>query len=294
MSESIELHRLVSVPADHAVRVFWDIADWYRVWDRISEVEVRYDDGVHQEFAMEVERDGRMEQVRTLRFLTGDGDIEFVSPDPPPSMTFHQGAWRFTPEGDGCRLTAARRYELAREPGEDEAAYRERSAAYRERFARRLGLILDCFRGHFAKEAEGADDMITCLASVEIARTPQRVGEYLAKVGNLPEWTGFFRQVGPSVDGRRHPVETLMGSAVTWIDRSAEADGVLVRTINSLIAEREEQAVLRLCPDPEGDATTVRFTVRLPAGAPPERVAGQQAAMTDELGRLKELLERVS
>lgn len=153
MTEHIEVGRLMAVRPEHAAAVFWDIARWYRVWDRISEVEVRYDDGMHQEFAMSVERDGRMEQVRTLRFRTGPGAIEFVSPEPPPSMAFHRGAWLFAAEGDGCRITAARQYELLREPDEDAEVSRILSAAYRDRFAQRLGRILDCFAEHFAEAA---------------------------------------------------------------------------------------------------------------------------------------------
>ncbi|MEW9532350.1 hypothetical protein [Microbispora sp. NPDC049125] len=153
MSECIEVDRLVTASPGRAAEVFWDITGWYRIWDRISEVHVGYDDGAHQEFAMRVERDGRLEQVRTLRFLTGSGDIEFVSPEPPPTMAFHRGAWRFTAKGDHCQITAERSYELLREPGEDDAAYQARSGEYRDRFAQRLGRILDCFAAHFMAEA---------------------------------------------------------------------------------------------------------------------------------------------
>ncbi len=158
MTEHIEVDRLMAVRPERAAEVFWDITGWYRIWDRISEVEVRYDDGAHQEFAMAVERDGRVEHVRTLRFRTAPGAIEFVSPEPPPTMAYHRGAWLFTAAGDGCRVTAARRYELLREPDEDAEAHRDRSEAYRRRFAARLGRILDCFADHFAEAARSGGE----------------------------------------------------------------------------------------------------------------------------------------
>ncbi|MDQ8705990.1 hypothetical protein RCO28_26420 [Streptomyces sp. LHD-70] len=152
-TERIEVARQLAASPPGAAEVFWDITGWYRIWDRISEVEVRYDDGVHQEFAMEVERDGRLEQVRTLRFRDSREDIAFFSPDPPPGMSVHLGQWRFaeTADGRGCRATAARQYALIRTPEESDAAYAARSAAYRERFEARLGKILDCFADHFEK-----------------------------------------------------------------------------------------------------------------------------------------------
>ncbi len=133
--------------------------------------------------------------------------------------------------------------------------------------------------------------MITCTASVAIRRTPQAVGAYVSQVGHLPSWTTFFRSVGASADGRRYPVQTVMGPIETWIEESPADGGGTVCTINSLIGEGQEQAVLRLLPAADGEGTAVEFTVRLPSGAPPERRAGQQAAMEGELARLKELLE---
>ncbi|MDQ8705989.1 hypothetical protein RCO28_26415 [Streptomyces sp. LHD-70] len=133
--------------------------------------------------------------------------------------------------------------------------------------------------------------MTTCTAQIDIARTPEAVRGYVREVPNLPSWTGFFRSVGESADGRRYPVDTPMGPIETWIETEPvpPGDGAAACTINSLIHGREEQAVLDLRRTDAG--TAVHFTVRLPAGAPPERAKGQRTAMAEELRRLKELLE---
>lgn len=157
MTDHIEVDRMMPVGPRRAADVFWDIVGWQRVWDRINEVEVRYDDGQHQEFAMAVERDGRTEQVRTLRFRTGETAIDFFSPDPPPTMGFHRGQWRFASEEGGCRATAVRDYALLRGEDEDDAAYAARCAAYRERFEERLGRILDSFTDHFSSAGNAGD-----------------------------------------------------------------------------------------------------------------------------------------
>lgn len=133
--------------------------------------------------------------------------------------------------------------------------------------------------------------MTICTASIGIRRAPEAVGGYLTEVPHLPSWTTFFRNVGQSPDGRRYPVDTVMGPIETWIDTSPEKDGSTVCTINSLIGGHQEQAVLRLRLAADGSGTAVEFTVRLPGGVSPEREAGQRATMADELQRLKELLE---
>ncbi|MEW9532351.1 hypothetical protein [Microbispora sp. NPDC049125] len=131
------------------------------------------------------------------------------------------------------------------------------------------------------------------MATIGIDRAPADVGDYLGEVPNLPAWTRFFRRVSP-IPGRDHyEVETVMGTIETWIEASGEPGGPLIRSITSLIGGRREQAVLRLSPELGGSATSVEFTVRLPAGTPPDRAAGQRTAMTEELRRLKGLLEQV-
>lgn len=149
----------VDLPASSTVLrpLFWDIRRWNAIWRRIDEVRVSYDDGVHQEFAMVVERDGHSEQVRTVRYRHDDGTIGFFSPDPPPSMAAHRGEWQFdvgpTLESSGtCRVRAVRHYRLRREGHETAAMFQDRREAYRLRFEQRLAAILQSFAEHCADE----------------------------------------------------------------------------------------------------------------------------------------------
>jgi hypothetical protein len=146
--ERIEISRVMPAAAGEVRPQFWDIAAWQRVWDRITTVDVLYDDGVHQEIEMTVERDGALERVRTARLSVG-GDIEFFSPLPPPTMSVHHGAWRFADVPGGCLVTAQRDYRLLLSPGEPGPARNTRQLVYRAAFQRRLTAILDSFVAYF-------------------------------------------------------------------------------------------------------------------------------------------------
>lgn len=145
---------VVAAPRLEVVELFWDIGAWHAIWRGIDDVTVLYDDRVHQEFVMGVERDGRREDVRTIRYLRDDGDIDFFSPEPPPAMSVHCGRWAFLDVPEGCRVTARRAYVLSRSDDEADGDHAGRRRDYRGRFEVRLQAILDCFVVHFARESE--------------------------------------------------------------------------------------------------------------------------------------------
>lgn len=148
----VESHTIVPASRAQVAELFWNIRAWHAIWTKIDEVEVRYDDRVHQEFVMSVQRDGHREDVRTIRYLRDDGDIDFFSPRPPPTMSAHNGRWGFRPDPadcDRCHITARREYRLIRASAETDTGYRQRRTAYAEHFTQRLDAILDCFVAHY-------------------------------------------------------------------------------------------------------------------------------------------------
>jgi hypothetical protein len=146
--DQVEVTRVIPSTPDAVRELFWAIGDWTRIWGAMTIVDVSYDDGVHQEVAMTVERDSRTERVRTARFLV-NGDIVFFSPQPPPTMAVHRGIWAFAPDPGGCRVTARREYSLLIEPGQLAAGHARRRVQYQARFEDRMGSILDSFVDHF-------------------------------------------------------------------------------------------------------------------------------------------------
>lgn len=124
-------------PPGRALEMFWDLQQWRDLWDPIERVDVTYQDPCQQEFHMHVERDGHVERVRTVRYRRSTA-IEFFSPDPPPSMNRHTGAWVFEPtDGGGTLVTAVRHYELRDD--------HPQPGAFHDRFVARLQDILDRF-----------------------------------------------------------------------------------------------------------------------------------------------------
>lgn len=133
-------------PTHEALARFWDMERLQAFWEPISRVTTLYDDGRHQEALMSVQRAGQEERIRILRFKAGT-DILFFNPRPPPMMSSHRGAWRFTPHGDeGCTITAEREYELLRQSGESDEAYARRADAFDLGLRDRLRQLLETFR----------------------------------------------------------------------------------------------------------------------------------------------------
>lgn len=296
-----EAQALVAAPRAEVAALFWDIAAWHAIWLKIDDVDVLYDDGAHQEFVMGVQRDGRREDVRTIRYRRRDGAIDFFSPLPPPTMVSHNGSWLFEvdpAQPDSCRVSARRNYQLIGALGETRTQFVDRRRDYRQQFEKRLQAILDCFVDHFAtampvvSEVKG---MTVCTEHIRIECTLEEIDAFLADVHNLPSWTGFFRSVGRPV-GDRFEVKTAMGTTIrTRIERGDRGRYV----ISSLVGDCEERAELVVAA--AASSVEVSFTVNvLPALADHaagggefgavDGVAVQQGRMRDELERLRAAL----
>jgi hypothetical protein len=125
----------------------WDLSALQRFWDPISQTDVLYDDGRHQEATMAVQRDGQLESIRIVRFRRADS-IQFFNPEPPPTMTRHAGSWDFQPgrTADETLVVARRDYQLIRGQAESDREYVERCAFFNQRLEHRLGALLQRMR----------------------------------------------------------------------------------------------------------------------------------------------------
>lgn len=150
MTRRLEVTRMIPASPARVADAFWDIEAWQRVWDPISAVTVGYCDGRGQEFTMRVDRDGRTEEVRTVRWRAHDR-IDFFSPTAPPMMTWHRGSWIFAAAHGGCAVTAIREYQLAPDPAGTTASEDARADRFHDGFTTRVAAILDCFAAAFAR-----------------------------------------------------------------------------------------------------------------------------------------------
>lgn len=151
----IETEIELPTTVDDAMNLFWDMQEWSKVWSPVTDVSMLYSDDVHQEILMTVDRDGVVEKNRTCRFRFDEQTIEFFSPQPPPMMSYHQGAWLFKNLGKKyCKVKARREFALQRYKGESNAIFSERYLKFSTHFEKRLHTILEKFQSHFSGDVK--------------------------------------------------------------------------------------------------------------------------------------------
>lgn len=98
---SVRAEAEVDAPAADVYEVYADIAEWPRHFDSVLAAELTYDDGYNQEFTMTVEKDGRIESVRGVRYLRRPGEMEMCHFTPPPGMATFRCRRDFSARHDG-------------------------------------------------------------------------------------------------------------------------------------------------------------------------------------------------
>lgn len=154
--KTLRVETAVANPISLIFNDFWHMERFQAIWEPITQVEVKYDDGINQESLMWVNRDGQEECIRIIRFRSG-WDILFFNPEPPPLMTFHRGAWRLHPhQSEGCLIVAEREYQLKRQETETREDYLCRSEQFHASFQARLEKILTFFQRHYEQHLKGS------------------------------------------------------------------------------------------------------------------------------------------
>jgi hypothetical protein len=150
----LQVQKAMDVPIKTLCDALWNIQQLQRIWEPITQFSVEYDDGIHQECTMQVERNAQIEKIRIIRFRC-DWEILFFNPDPPPMMRFHHGVWRLQPLGTGCSLVVAEReYELLLLPEESIEEFGLRQEQFQLSFRKRLSLMLARFEAYYAPAQE--------------------------------------------------------------------------------------------------------------------------------------------
>lgn len=88
--------------------------DWPSVLPHCAGIDLRYDDGVDQEFVMVVKVAGEDETIRTVRHCTDHCRIRYFQPQPPPPLARHRGEWLV--EGIDGRAVVVSRHEVVLDP----------------------------------------------------------------------------------------------------------------------------------------------------------------------------------
>lgn len=92
-------------PAGAVYRLLADVAGWPGLLPHCDGLTIRYDDGAHQEFTMDVRTASGDERFRSVRFCDDRAlTIDYFQPEPPPVMTRHSGSWEVRSTGEGCEV----------------------------------------------------------------------------------------------------------------------------------------------------------------------------------------------
>lgn len=96
-------------PADRVYALLADVALWPKMLAHCESLDLRYDDGGHQEFVMDVQTAAGTETFRSIRLCEPEAlRISYFQPQPPPVLRHHRGTWRVRAVPGGCEVIADR------------------------------------------------------------------------------------------------------------------------------------------------------------------------------------------
>ncbi len=99
----IEANLEISCTPEEAYRAIYEMHKWPEKLPHVKRIEILYNDGVYQEFLMDVESsNSEMIQVRSIRRCVPDEGIVFFQPTPPKFLKHHCGGWSFQKLATGC------------------------------------------------------------------------------------------------------------------------------------------------------------------------------------------------
>lgn len=103
---------IINAPINKVFDAYKDINNWKYALSDVLNIDILYDDNIHQEFKMTVERNFQPETVRTIRFCKDFGnekEITLFQPVPPPQFKSMTGKWNFKKIDDNRTLLQANR-----------------------------------------------------------------------------------------------------------------------------------------------------------------------------------------
>jgi ribosome-associated toxin RatA of RatAB toxin-antitoxin module len=103
---------VIKAPVKKVYAAYADIQGWKQVLPDVIGVQVYYDDGLHQEFDMTVQRGDHQETVHSIRFCYPLSSIEIFQTQPPPLFKSMSGVWKFIPRDDDVLVQATRKFEI--------------------------------------------------------------------------------------------------------------------------------------------------------------------------------------
>ncbi len=119
MTAKVAVEAVFEAPLAASFDAYWRLENWPIALEDVVAVDVKYDDGQHQAFAMTVMRPRGEETVGGVRFAYRPDRLELCQFAPPPGFQFMSGLWSFTPiDATRTRVRAERSFALL-DPNEE-------------------------------------------------------------------------------------------------------------------------------------------------------------------------------
>ncbi len=109
----------VHCSAQEAYKAIYEMEKWPEKLPHVRRIETLYNDGIYQEFLMDVLSDTGLIHVRSIRRCVPEEGITFFQPSPPQFLKHHCGGWSFEERGSGCYIKTWHQWNLKIEKAQE-------------------------------------------------------------------------------------------------------------------------------------------------------------------------------
>ena len=114
----VETSIFIKSTPEQMYNAIYEMEKWPEKLPHVKRIETLYNDGIYQEFLMDVQSEKGLICVRSIRRCLPDEGIVFFQPQPPKFLKHHCGGWSFQKEADGCNAKTWHQWNLNKEYAE--------------------------------------------------------------------------------------------------------------------------------------------------------------------------------
>jgi aromatase len=112
ISTKFQAEEIVPRPIALVYAALWDIKNWPTLLPHCKAIDLLYNDGIYQEFIMQITTPEYSESMRSIRYTPHKRKICYFQPKPPPALSMHRGEWLLEPLGNSTRITSCHEISL--------------------------------------------------------------------------------------------------------------------------------------------------------------------------------------
>ena len=114
LAHSFSAEKIIAAPIADVYALLKNVQNWPDLLPHCQAVDMRYNEGGHQEFVMEVTTPHGNEHFRSIRICDDAAQsIQYFQPEPPDVLTFHSGNWILQATSEGTHVLGTHKVVLA-------------------------------------------------------------------------------------------------------------------------------------------------------------------------------------